>query len=70
VRHPGYAAGYPVFGGMPLALGSLWALAPVVLLCPPVVLRTVWEDQKLQNELPEYEEYAQRVTYRLIPGAW
>jgi protein-S-isoprenylcysteine O-methyltransferase Ste14 len=27
VRHPGYAAGYLLFVGMPLALGSLWALA-------------------------------------------
>jgi protein-S-isoprenylcysteine O-methyltransferase Ste14 len=25
VRHPGYALGYPLFLGMPLALGSLWA---------------------------------------------
>jgi protein-S-isoprenylcysteine O-methyltransferase Ste14 len=51
VRHPGYAAGYLVFVGMPLALGSLWGLIPAILLCPLLVLRTVWEDQMLQNEL-------------------
>ena len=70
VRHPGYAAGYLVFVGMPLALGSLWALVPVILLCPLLVLRTVWEDQMLREELAGYEEYARRVRYRLVPGIW
>jgi protein-S-isoprenylcysteine O-methyltransferase Ste14 len=66
VRHPGYA----FFLGMPLALGSLWGLIPVILLCPLLVARTVLEDQMFQNELAGYEEYAQRVRYRLVPGVW
>jgi protein-S-isoprenylcysteine O-methyltransferase Ste14 len=70
VRHPGYALGYPLFLGMPLALGSLWALIPGFLLCPLLVLRTVWEDQTLQAELPGYKEHTQRVRYRLVPGVW
>jgi protein-S-isoprenylcysteine O-methyltransferase Ste14 len=70
IRHPGYAAGYLIFVGMPLALGSLWALVPVILLCPLLVLRTVWEDQMLREELAGYKEYAQRVRYRLLPGVW
>jgi protein-S-isoprenylcysteine O-methyltransferase Ste14 len=70
IRHPGYAAGYLIFVGMPLALGSLWALVPVILLCPLLVLRTVWEDQMLQQGLVGYKEYAQRVRFRLIPGVW
>ena len=37
VRHPGYAFGFPLFLGMPLALGSLWALIPAILLCPLLV---------------------------------
>src|SRR5579872_5201328 len=28
VRHPGYFSGFPIFVGMALALGSLWALIP------------------------------------------
>ncbi len=32
-----------------------------------LVLRTVWEDQTLMNELRGYREYAQRVKYRLVP---
>ena len=70
VRHPGYALGYPLFLGMPLALGSLWALIPAMLLGPLLVLRTIWEDQTLREELPGYREYAQRVRYRLVPGVW
>jgi protein-S-isoprenylcysteine O-methyltransferase Ste14 len=56
VRHPGYSAGYLIFVGMPLALGSLWALVPAVLLCPLLVLRTVWEDQMLREGLACYQE--------------
>lgn len=70
VRHPGYALAYPLFLGIPLALGSLWALVPAILLCPLIVTRTVWEDRTLQAELPGYKEYARRVRYRLVPGVW
>ena len=70
VRHPGYVSGFLVFIGMPLCLGSLWALIPGILLCPLLVLRTIWEDQTLRDELAGYEEYTQRVRYRLIPGVW
>jgi protein-S-isoprenylcysteine O-methyltransferase Ste14 len=70
IRHPGYAFGFLLFLGMPLALGSLWALIPAVILCPLLVVRTVLEDRTLQNELPGYKEYALRVRYRLVPGVW
>jgi len=70
VRHPGYVAGCMLFVGMPLALGSLWALIPAILSCLLLVLRTIWEDRTPRDELAGYEEYTQRVRYRLIPGAW
>ena len=70
VRHPGYVSGFLVFIGMPLSLGSLWALIPAVLACLLLVVRTVWEDQTLRNELTGYREYAQQVRYRLIRGVW
>jgi protein-S-isoprenylcysteine O-methyltransferase Ste14 len=70
VRHPGYAAGFLFFLGIPLALGSLWGLIPAILLGPLLVLRTIWEDLTLRKELAGYQEYAQRVRYRLIPGVW
>jgi protein-S-isoprenylcysteine O-methyltransferase Ste14 len=56
--------------GMPLSLGSFWALIPAVLSCLLLVVRTVLEDRTLRNELRGYEEYTQRVRYRLIPGVW
>lgn len=70
VRHPGYVSASLLFIGMPLALGSLWALIPAILLCLVLVVRAIWEDQTLREELAGYEEYTQRVRYRLIPGVW
>jgi protein-S-isoprenylcysteine O-methyltransferase Ste14 len=70
VRHPGYVSGFLVFIGMPLSLGSLWALIPAGIACLLLVVRTILEDRTLRTELPGYEEFAQRVRYRLIPGVW
>jgi protein-S-isoprenylcysteine O-methyltransferase Ste14 len=33
-------------------------------------LRTALEDKTLQEELPGYQEFAQKTRYRLIPGLW
>ena len=70
VRHPGYVSACILFVGMPLALGSLWALIPAVLSCLLLVVRTILEDKTLRDELTGYEEYTQRVRYRLLPGVW
>jgi len=70
VRHPGYVAAMPLFAGIALCLGSLWALIPAGLTSALLVLRTQWEDQTLQAELPGYKEYTERVRYKLIPGVW
>ncbi len=70
VRHPGYVGGILFCVGTALCLGSLWALVPAGQASALLVLRTRWEDQTLQAELPGYKEYARRVRYRLIPGVW
>jgi protein-S-isoprenylcysteine O-methyltransferase Ste14 len=70
VRHPGYVGACLLLAGMALALGSLWALVPAGLCKAALILRTKWEDQTLQAELAGYEDYAQRVPFRLIPGLW
>jgi protein-S-isoprenylcysteine O-methyltransferase Ste14 len=70
VRHPGYAFACLLFAGMPVALGSLWALIPAIFSCLILVQRTVWEDQTLREELAGYEKYTRRVRYRLVPGVW
>jgi protein-S-isoprenylcysteine O-methyltransferase Ste14 len=70
VRHPLYTASLPYFVGMALVLGSLWALIPAVFSWLLIVVRTQWEDETLQAELPGYKAYAERVRYKLFPGIW
>lgn len=70
VRHPGYVGGILFCVGIALCLGSVWALLLAGLASALLILRTQWEDQTLQAELPGYKEYTQRVCYRLIPAVW
>ena len=70
VRHPGYAGNTLPLPGIVLALNSVWTLIPVAVALIITVIRTSLEDRTLQNELPGYSDYAQRVRYRLIPGIY
>jgi protein-S-isoprenylcysteine O-methyltransferase Ste14 len=70
VRHPMYTAVIGVMLGLPLALGSWWALIPGSLLALLFVVRTALEDRMLQDELPGYKAYTRQTRYRLIPGIW
>jgi protein-S-isoprenylcysteine O-methyltransferase Ste14 len=70
VRHPGYVGGILFFEGSAISLGSVWALLPAGLVSCLLILRTRWEDQSLQAELPGYKEYTQLVCYKLVPGVW
>ena len=67
VRHPGYAGSMLPLPGMVLALGSVWTLIPAMVALIITVIRTALEDRTLQEELPGYRDYAQRVGYRLMP---
>jgi len=70
VRHPLYSFSFPLVIRTALALGSLWALVPAVIACLTLILRTHWEDQTLHAELPGYNDFVQRVRFKLIPGIW
>jgi protein-S-isoprenylcysteine O-methyltransferase Ste14 len=70
VRHPGYLSGILWLASVPLIFGSLYAFAPFALYTALITLRTCLEDRTLQEELPGYTEYAERVRYRLFPGIW
>ena len=70
VRHPGYAGNILALFGIVPALGSLWALIPATVALIIAVVRTALEDQTLQQELPGYRDYSQRVRYRLFPGIY
>lgn len=70
VRHPMYTGVILGILGLPLALGSWWALIPAGLLIGLFVVRTALEDKMLLRQLPGYEEYAQQTRCRLLPGIW
>ena len=70
VRHPGYVGALLHSLGVPLILGSWWALIPGALAALFMVARTALEDKTLQAELPGYIGFAQKTRYRLVPGLW
>ncbi len=70
VRHPMYFATTLLFLSFPIVLGSLAGF--VIFLFYPIVLvkRIKNEEVILENGLPGYKEYKQRVKYRLFPFIW
>lgn len=70
IRHPGYAGSILIQIGLPAALGSLWALLLGLIGSCLIVIRTNCEDRTLIRELSGYDQYAERVAYRLLPGIW
>ena len=70
VRHPMYAASVLLFLSMPLILNSIFSFLVMLAYLPIIVKRIVSEEKLLKKELPGYEEYMQRVKYRLIPFVW
>ena len=70
VRHPGYAGTVVAAVALPIVLGSLWALIPATVGAGGFVVRTLFEDRTLVEQLSGYREYAGQVRYRLIPGIW
>ena len=70
LRHPMYLGILVLFLCLAPALGSWYALIPGLAIDVLFVVRTVKEDQMLREELPGYEDYAQRVRFRLVPGLW
>jgi len=70
VRHPMYMATMFMFLPMPLILGSLIGLIPMVLYPVVTVIRIRNEEAVLTEGLPGYAAYREKVKYRLIPFVW
>ena len=68
VRHPGYLGSLITNLGIPLLLDSAWAYIPAIIFNILFIVRTLLEDQFLQQNLEGYREFAQKVRYRLFPG--
>jgi protein-S-isoprenylcysteine O-methyltransferase Ste14 len=70
VRHPMYASAFLYLIGIPLLLGSWYALWMVPVFVAGLASRAVFEERLLRRTLPGYADYVSRVRYRLIPGVW
>jgi protein-S-isoprenylcysteine O-methyltransferase Ste14 len=70
VRHPMYAGALFHFAGLPLLLGSGWGLIALPLFVALFTIRIAIEEKTLRTALKGYDDYAQRVRYRVIPLIW
>ena len=70
IRHPMYLGIIVAFLGIPLALGSWWAVLPSMVIVVLFVYRIFREDLMLIRGLAGYAEYTEKVRYRLLPGIW
>lgn len=70
VRHPLYDGLLLICIGIPLALGSYWALPLLVPIFALIVLRLTNEETVLLRDLPGYADYREKVRWRLIPGIY
>lgn len=70
VRHPMYLGALIILFGVPLALGSWWGLLLLIPFALIFIIRLLDEEKLLSKNLPGYDEYHQKVRYRLIPLLW
>ena len=70
VRHPMYSATILLFLSMPLILGSLYSFIIFILYPFIIAKRLKMEEELLKTELEGYEQYTEKVKYRLIPFIW
>ena len=68
--HPMYVGALVLTVGMPLALGSYWALLTIIPGVLVFAARITDEEKFLHKELAGYDEYTEKVHYRLVPRVW
>ena len=70
VRHPMYAITIFLFLSMHLVLGSIVSFL-IFLIYPVVIAKRIKNEENfLEKNLQGYNEYKQKVKYRLIPFVW
>jgi len=70
IRHPMYFGALLTDCFIPMALGSWWALLPVAVKVPVIMLRVLDEEALLRANLSGYVDYCRTVPHRLIPAIW
>ena len=67
VRHPLYTGIILWFMGTPLALDSILAFIPAVLSSLGIIIRIKFEEEMLIKGMEGYQDYKERVKYRIFP---
>jgi protein-S-isoprenylcysteine O-methyltransferase Ste14 len=67
VRHPLYSGAFGMIIGIPIGLGSWWAIPFGIITVLGLVVRIKYEEEMLIGDLEGYKEYRKRVKYKLIP---
>ena len=70
VRHPMYTATIGMFLAMPLVMGSWWAFLVMIPYVLAIVTRIKDEEMLLTKELEGYQEYKDKIKWKLIPYIW
>ncbi len=70
IRHPLYFGNSILVIGLSLSLGSLIALIPALIFISLMIIRILFEEKTLSEELQGYIVYKKKVRYRLIPYIW
>ena len=70
VRHSMYLGAIIALFGTPLSLGSWWGLLILIPTVLGIIVRLLDEEKFLSKNLQGYNEYCQKVRYRLIPLLW
>ena len=70
VRHPMYMSTLILFLSMPLVLGSPISFGIMLFYIPIIAKRIRNEEEVLENGLPGYKDYKQRVRFKVIPYLW
>ena len=70
VRNPYYLGILLMLVGAPLKTGSLVGLAIGLVAVIALMIRIMGEEKMLVDELEGYQEYKQKVKYRLLPFVW
>jgi len=70
IRHPGYLSGIMFFLGTPMVLDSVYSFFPFVCIIVGFMIRIIFEEKMLIAELDGYQDYKNKVKYRLLPEIW
>jgi protein-S-isoprenylcysteine O-methyltransferase Ste14 len=70
VRHPIYTGAILMYIGTTLVFPTWWNILATLLIILAYILKTLDEDQYLEDNLTGYTDYQRRVPYHLVPRVW